>query len=71
MVRVPIEVESMAKIISAPICVNGIKDENIRAPNPMFEQTSNRMGYPTLFITSKFVFSILELFFMQRMKSEM
>ena len=44
MVKVPIDVEIMAKAINPPICISGIKDENMRAIKPILEKTSNSMG---------------------------
>ena len=40
------------------ICINGIKEENISAPNPIFEKTSNKIGYPTSSITFKLISSM-------------
>ena len=40
MVRVPKEVEIIAKTIRPPICPKGIIEDNKSAPNPIFDQAS-------------------------------
>ena len=43
MVNVPNDVDIIANMIRPPICTRGIRDEKIRAPNPMLEKTSNKI----------------------------
>ena len=58
-VRVPIDVDIIATIISPPICTMGIRDEKIRAAKPILEKTSNKIGYPTSFTTFVLISSML------------
>ena len=49
-VNAPIDVASIAKIIRPPIWAKGTIVDNNRAPNPILDQASNIIGYPTLSI---------------------
>ena len=43
-VRVPNEVEIMAKTMSPPMWTSGINEDAMSAPNPILENTSSKMG---------------------------
>ena len=49
--NVPNDVDNIANIIRPPIWTSGINEENINAANPILENTSKSIGYPTLLIT--------------------